>query len=1014
MRKLFLSLAFILSGVLTFGQGFDATPLVVEKISATVPGFTNATTYRIFVDMEDVTGTNDWQMQLVQGLTGQPVYFTTTTSFYNAPTAEGGATFGGSINGAFFGLFPQTQFDSWITISAATVSDLGVLTTDPADDGDGLIAGTALSPVVIDDPVTSWAAQFGGAAGNTGSFTSNVAIYNVNGGEVGPTSSNRVMIAQMTTDGVFEFGGLVQIRRPQAGGGFQVEQQYLTYSSVEANTPPEITGFTPADGSTVVPGSVSITVLADDDDQDPANEIDFVTLTSSTGFNSTINGSGPYTFTGVPTGADGTTLSFTATAQDLKGEVVTLGGSYTVEAPAVPLTLNSFTASAPLNGINYVEGEVITFTAVINPASEPLLTMVRFLVDGVEAQNPASPTAADLVFPWTSVAGSSTITVEITTQDVTVPVTGSVNVNVASGGDTYVLGGATQDCADGNTFCVDVTNNTDVLTDVTGFDLSMTYDADKVDPTGIITVYPNTGGADQDNTAYLTSQFGDGTGIDTLFISVFLDQNSLPGENWDGISNPLFCVEFVKKQAGAFTADFDAYDIIESTNLGISTPKAATGSIWDVTVNPNYTGQVNFWLDNQGIGGTGAVATQVRDNTGTTRSTTLADGSFQFDIVTYGTEIRIRKVLNNPGISAMLQIVGGYDAYLTALLLVNALPDPSPFQLIAMDVNRDGVVSAGDVSQINQRAVNQIGNYTQVNRFSEPSGAGPFAWVFVSEILVNDDLSFRKSDDFPRIGANGGYSKFRVPTYFVSADLASQVALGSCPVIIDGRNTFFGVLLGDVDGSWATASAATVKSATDVVKFDLASAYFEENYIDIPVSLSTEEKVNSLDFAILFNDQKISFESVLNFTDYIESNFNVIGNEMGLTSYSLETYEVDEHIMSVRFYAPNGFEAGDILEAVAFINGKEVTANFTGTLTSVDNMQAAVKVFPNPASEYLRIQTPEMVSVQVYDVQGRTILMRENVMNNDEINVQTLSEGIYMMRISGESVNKMERIVIKK
>lgn len=190
-------------------------------------------TYRIYADM--LPG---YKFQAVYGVPGHEWRIETTTLFYN-----------NEDRGATTPTYSKTQaknntvmLDSWLTVGAACAGNSGVLKTD--DDGvatvvnadgvlqnndpdagipltveDGMIAGTPepVTLVGITNEVAMFDAQNDGTNGPLFS-TSNGSLASLNG-SVGPDSStNIVLLAQITTNGVFSFELNIQIGTPVGGG----------------------------------------------------------------------------------------------------------------------------------------------------------------------------------------------------------------------------------------------------------------------------------------------------------------------------------------------------------------------------------------------------------------------------------------------------------------------------------------------------------------------------------------------------------------------------------------------------------------------------------------------------------------------------------------------------------------------------------------------------------------------------------------------------------------------------
>ncbi len=219
-------------------------------------------TWRIYADLEP-----GWGVQSVYGVNGHPLHLTTSTSFYNHPS--GNAT-GGPLPTSNTSLLSAntTILDSYFTCGAVATNRFGVVKSEdnsaatPAGGGanlvftpSGVLANTdtsiglplttadgmyntvnnpsLLSLTTLGDIATSSLVALltdGSAVGN--SFVSSNCSWGVLGQQVGafPAGSNRVLIGQFTTNGVFTYKLNLQIRNTTT---FQV--QNFVYSNPVGN-----------------------------------------------------------------------------------------------------------------------------------------------------------------------------------------------------------------------------------------------------------------------------------------------------------------------------------------------------------------------------------------------------------------------------------------------------------------------------------------------------------------------------------------------------------------------------------------------------------------------------------------------------------------------------------------------------------------------------------------------------------------------------------------------------------
>jgi len=267
MKKSLLIIASAILSISAFGQGLEN--IIVEKyyISDANDATVNAdggvlpigsVTYRVYVDM--LPG---YKMQAVYGLPAPNFHelrISTTTLFFN-----------NEDRGATTPTYSKTNarnntvmLDSWISVGAACVGNFGVLKSE--DDGvannnnnDGVLQNNnsdAGIPLTLQDgfilgtpePVTTLGidAQLAifdntNDVANGSVFSTSDGAWSALNGATGPNpETNKVLIGQFTTDGVFSFELNIQLGTPSGGvEGYvasnpidaEIEFPGLTYSS---------------------------------------------------------------------------------------------------------------------------------------------------------------------------------------------------------------------------------------------------------------------------------------------------------------------------------------------------------------------------------------------------------------------------------------------------------------------------------------------------------------------------------------------------------------------------------------------------------------------------------------------------------------------------------------------------------------------------------------------------------------------------------------------------------------
>ena len=168
-------------------------------------------TYRIYVDMKP-----GYTMQAVYGLPKHMLRIATTTEFFN--NTDGGSQTGDLINVKKIN-DNTVALDSWIAMGGATKSHFGILKTEDKDGSiikrnsldkaDGLKTGKV-------PPVTYFGLDllFFDNAKHPSVFTTDNGSWAIFGGVKGPTDDNKVLIAQLTTNGKLSFELNLQIGTP--------------------------------------------------------------------------------------------------------------------------------------------------------------------------------------------------------------------------------------------------------------------------------------------------------------------------------------------------------------------------------------------------------------------------------------------------------------------------------------------------------------------------------------------------------------------------------------------------------------------------------------------------------------------------------------------------------------------------------------------------------------------------------------------------------------------------------
>ena len=86
-----------------------------------------------------------------------------------------------------------------------------------------------------------------------------------------------------------------------------------------------------------------------------------------------------------------------------------------------------------------------------------------------------------------------------------------------------------------------------------------------------------------------------------------------------------------------------------------------------------------------------------------------------------------------------------------------------------------------------------------------------------------------------------------------------------------------------------------------------------------------------------------------------------------------------------------------------------------GVVTTLSNTQFEsnkISVYPNPTKGLITINTENNVDVSISDITGKVVFTKNNVSNNEAINLVGLQNGVYFAKITAEGINEIKKIIL--
>jgi hypothetical protein len=444
-------------------------------------------TYRVYADL--LPG---YKFQAMYGVSSHSLTLNTTTSFFN--NEDRGNTTPNGINTTYY-KNNSVAIDSWFSVGAAANGQLGILKSE--DNGvtdyinpntmlqnvdptagialnlqDGMVAGTPVAVTFVG--LTTELDVFNATSQAGNSFSTINGSIAALGGSQGPVAAtNKVLIGQFTTDGVFTFSLNIQVGTPTGGvqnfvasspAGTEISIPSLIFVS-HPNAPAVGSSVTYCQGAT----ATALTATA-------SSGCTLKWYTVATG------GTGSTTAPTPSTATAGTTTYYVSQINGIGNESLTrssinvvVNATPTVVAPAISICSgNSGTLTAtgaasytwtPATGLSATTGASVT----ANPTATTTYTVTGTAVGGctgsttvVVTVNPAPIVTVNS--PSVACGGTGTLTAAGATSYTWSTGATSTGVNTATvhptGTTTYTVTGTTGSCSSTAVSTVTVTGGT--------------------------------------------------------------------------------------------------------------------------------------------------------------------------------------------------------------------------------------------------------------------------------------------------------------------------------------------------------------------------------------------------------------------------------------------------------------------------------------------------------------------------------------------------------------------------
>ncbi|MFN3403984.1 MAG: T9SS type A sorting domain-containing protein [Cytophagaceae bacterium] len=409
-------------------------------------------------------------------------------------------------------------------------------------------------------------------------------------------------------------------------------------------------------------------------------------------------------------------------------------------------------------------------------------------------------------------------------------------------------------------------------------------------------------------------------------------------------------------------------------------------------LNKTYEGRLLFrnsnqLLTNSSPRSTGRINNIINScNANHEYSVSGSGGTFIYNPMLGGNDLVIKRDV--PCIN-VIDAINGTD-WLLALEISTLKLLPNNYQLVAADVNMDGKVTAGDATLISSRAVSSICEYPQAWNYQNVNGVptriagteNSFDWLFTNMDLNSLPLGTRHN--VPRIS-----NCLPVPAERLCSSTTSPT-------------TYFGILLGDIDGNYES-----LRSSRDVSRIS-ARLNLVRNQKNVSIVSLGIDTLKSVDLSLAV-ESSLNIKNVRPAFDWIGLNFNIKDSLLLVTSIILK----DTIYSGPVFY----IESDDNIsfsKAIWYVNGEE--ANVSSFVTQVNEPESLNDfiVSPNPSNGIFRFTGKllnERYTFSVTDVSGNEILSMGHDQSADVLDLTSFNSGIYFLSVTLDGYRKVLKLI---
>ena len=211
--------------------------------------------------------------------------------------------------------------------------------------------------------------------------------------------------------------------------------------------------------------------------------------------------------------------------------------------------------------------------------------------------------------------------------------------------------------------------------------------------------------------------------------------------------------------------------------------------------------------------------------------------------------------------------------------------------------------------------------------------------------------------------------------------------------------------------------------AGDSVIFDMFNATYSGSQVTIPVYINSDDPIYAVDFSFKFNNLDMVYDTItlspagstLLAVSYLNPNDSVVR----FTSSSLVSIANQTVLAFIHFNLASGqsLDAANMFSLKGYLNGDPcseaiIPPSTVGLSDLASNWN--LSIFPNPATDFLFVEMNKDAVLEVLDVQGKDVLLKQSLSAGikNQVNIEFLLIGFYLLRIYNEEGVSVKKVFV--